>query len=101
MNRFKQLLFLILIIFIYSIVYYLSYNLVEPKAYDFMVKNCQTQKFIFDNKKQVYGSDDIVLVVVDAKSVDRYRWPWKREFYCNIFEYRAAPQPESGRVVHC
>ena len=98
MNRFKQLLFLILIIFIYSIVYYLSYNLVEPKAYDFMVKNCQTQKFIFDNKKQVYGSDDIVLVVVDAKSVDRYRWPWKREFYCNIFEYLKLANPKL--IIH-
>ncbi len=68
-------------------VYYLSYNCAEPKAYDFMTKNVLVQKLSFDNHKQVYGSDDIVLVVIDAKSTEKYRWPWKRELYCNILKY--------------
>ena len=46
----------------------------------------------------ISGSDDIVLVVVDAKSVDRYRWPWKREFYCNIFEYLKLANPKL--IIH-
>ena len=68
-------------------IYLLAYNLAEPKAYDFMVKHFLTEKLPFDNHKQVYGSDDIVLVVIDDKTVDKYRWPWKREKIGEIFEY--------------
>lgn len=68
-------------------VYFLSYNFAEPKAYDFMTKNVLIQKLPFDNHKQVYGSDDIVLVVIDSKSTEKYRWPWKRELYCGILKY--------------
>ena len=59
----------------------------EPKAYDFMTKNVLIQKLPFDKYKQVYGSDDIVLVVIDDKSVEKYRWPWKRELYCEMLEF--------------
>ena len=41
----------------------------------------------FDKYKKTYGSDDIVLVMVDSKTVEKYRWPWKRETNCKIFEY--------------
>ena len=34
-----------------------------------------------------YGSDDVVIVVIDDDSIAKYRWPWKREMYANIFEY--------------
>lgn len=73
--------------FIICAVYYFLYNLVEPKAYDFMTKHVLTENLPFDTSKQVYGSDDIVLIVIDMKSVEKYRWPWKRERYCKIFEY--------------
>ncbi len=33
------------------------------------------------------GSADIVIVVIDDKSLSRIRWPWKREMYNKIFEY--------------
>lgn len=33
------------------------------------------------------GSKDIVIVVIDDESLNRIRWPWKREMYNKIFEY--------------
>lgn len=87
MNKIKNYLFTIIITFIFVFVSFLTYNLAEPKAYDFMTKHFVTQKLPFDKLKQTYGSDDIVLVIVDAKTVEKYRWPWKRETYCDIFNY--------------
>lgn len=52
-----------------------------------MVKHALTEKLPFDNNKKVYGSNDIVLVVIDSKTVDKYRWPWKRELNCKIYDY--------------
>ena len=59
----------------------------EPKAYDLMTRHVLTENLPFDFNKKVYGSDDIVLVVIDDKSSERYRWPWKRDLYCKLFEY--------------
>lgn len=60
------------------VVYVISTSFFEPKAYNFMVKN-------FTAHKQ--GSDEIVLIVIDDKSIDQIRWPWKRELYGKIFQY--------------
>ena len=87
MKKFKAIILSLLLILIVSLVYFISYNVAEPKAYDFMVKNVLTQKFPFDKSKNVYGHNDIVLVVVDEKTVNKYRWPWKRELYCKIYDY--------------
>lgn len=87
MNKIKFALSSIIVLLVYIFVYFVTYNFVEPRAYDFMVKNVLTEKLPFDNKKQIYGSGDIVLVVIDAKTVEKYRWPWKRELNCKIFEY--------------
>lgn len=76
------------------VVYFLTYNLAEPKAYDFMTKNFLVEKAPFDNHKKVYGNDDIVLVVIDAKSVERHRWPWKRELYSKIYDYLEYSKPK-------
>lgn len=86
MNKIKLVLFTSLVLLGLIFVYFVTYNFVEPKGYDFMVKHALTEKLPFHNK-QVYGSDDIVLVVIDAKAAERYRWPWKRELYCKIFDY--------------
>ena len=94
MNRFRQTLTAIIIAFIFIFVAFVTYNLAEPKAYDFMTRNFLVKKFFFDTKKKIYGSDDIVLVVIDAKTVEKYRWPWKRESYCNIFEYIKLAKPK-------
>lgn len=87
LNKVKLAFFGVILVIILGVVYLLSYNLAEPKAYDFMVKNVLINKLPFDNTKQVYGSDDIVIVIIDAKSVGKYRWPWKRELYCKLMNY--------------
>lgn len=73
--------------FALSVIYIIAENLAEPKAYDFMVRNILTQRFPFDHSKNVFGHDDIVLVVIDDKTVGKHRWPLKREKYCQIFNY--------------
>ena len=75
------------VIILISIIYLISFNVAEPKAYDFMTKNVLIQKLPFDNHKNIYGHDDVVLVVIDTKSVEHYRWPWKRELYCGLLNY--------------
>lgn len=65
-------------IFLSVIIVLISWQFLEPSAYNFMQKNFTAQKT---------GSDDIVLVVIDDKSIERYRWPWKRNLYAQIFEY--------------
>ena len=98
MNKFKYIFLTAIVIFIFSIVYYLIYHLAEPKAYDFMVKNVLTEKLTFDNVKKNFGSDDIVLVVIDEKTVEKYRWPWKRDVNCKIFEFFRYSKPKA--IVH-
>ncbi len=58
--------------------FWISNNFFEPKFYDFMVNAFTAHK---------YGSDDILIVVIDDEAIAKYRWPWKREMYSNIFEY--------------
>ena len=67
--------------------YFVTYTFVEPKAYDFMISHVLTEKVPFDKNKQTYGSDDVVLVVIDKKTIEKYRWPWRRDLYCKIYEY--------------
>ena len=86
-DKIKFIISISAIALILIVVAFLTYNLAEPKAYDFMTRNILAQKLPFDTQKQVYGSDDVVLIVIDENTVDRYRWPWKRDKYCKIFEY--------------
>lgn len=86
MNKIKFALLSIIVLLILIFVYSVTYNFAEPKAYDFMVRHVLTEKLPFHNK-QVYGSGDVVLVMIDAKTVEKYRWPWKREVNCKLFEY--------------
>lgn len=87
LNKIQSVFFGTIILLILSLVYVVVYTQAEPKAYDFMTKHVLTQKLSFDKKKNVAGHDDIVLVVIDAKTNEKYRWPWKRERFCPIFEY--------------
>ncbi len=87
MNKIRLALTTIIVLLVFIFVYFMTYNLAEPKAYDYMTKHVLAQKLPFDTIKKVYGSDDIVLVVIDSKTVEKYRWPWKREVNCKIFEY--------------
>ena len=87
MNKIRQILTIFIVILSFFFVSAITYTFAEPKAYDFMTKRFTVEKLPFDKYKKVHGSDDIVLVVIDAKTTEKYRWPWKREAYCKIFEY--------------
>ena len=87
MNKIKFAFSSIIVSLFLVFVYLITYHFVEPKVYDFMTKHVLTERLPFDNYKQTYGSDDVVLIVVDTKSAERYRWPWKRDLYCKIFDY--------------
>ena len=87
MNKIKFALLSLIVLLILVFVYAVTYTFVEPKAYDFMVKHVLTEKLPFDKKKQVDGSGDVILVMIDAKTAEKYRWPWKRETNCKLFEY--------------
>lgn len=99
MNKLQTWFFSFVLVLVFCFVYLATYYLAEPKAYDFMTKNVLTEKLPFDNFKKVYGSDDIVLIIIDSKSVERYRWPWKRENYAKIFDY-LQDYSEPKVVVH-
>ena len=78
MRFIKFLLLLISILLFFWLAYWATDTFFEPKTYNYMVKNFTATK---------HGSKDIVLVVIDDKSVGKYRWPWKRNLYCNILDY--------------
>ena len=94
MNKIKLGFSFIAIIITFLIIGYLTYNLAEPKAYDFMTRNFLTQKLPFDKFKKNTGSDDIVIVLIDTKSAEKYRWPWKREITAKIFKYFKYAKPK-------
>ena len=87
MNKIKVAFLSVIVFTVFLFVAWLTYTFVEPKAYDFMISKVSTERLPFDNTKNIYGHDDIVLVVIDNKSIERYRWPWKRDLNCKIFEY--------------
>ncbi len=60
------------------VAFWVSNNFFEPKFYDFMTKSFTAHR---------YGSNDVLIIVIDDESIAKYRWPWKREMYSNIFEY--------------
>ena len=65
-------------IFLSIVIIITSYLFFVPNVYNFMVSNFSATDI---------GDENISLVVIDDKSVDRYRWPWKRELYADIFNY--------------
>lgn len=87
MKYFKLLFFSFVTILLLLFIALLTYIFVEPKAYDFMIRNVSVKKFDFDNTKNVYGHDDVVLVIIDDKSVEKYRWPWKRDLQAKVLKY--------------
>ena len=87
MRYLKYFFFSIIVILLLAFVYFVTYTFAEPKAYDFMTKNVLAAKLPFDSEKNIEGHNNVVLVVVDDKTCERYRWPWKRELYNKIFNY--------------
>lgn len=87
MKKLKYTLFSLIIIALLCFAAYMTYNFAEPKAYDYMVKHFMTNRLPFDETKNIYGHDDVILVVIDSESLEKYRWPWKRDLNCKIFDY--------------
>ena len=87
MKQIKYGLFGIFTIVILSLIYFITYSSIEPKAYDFMSRNFLVNKFNFDKSKNIYGHSDIIIVLIDTKTNEKYRWPWKRELNCKIYNY--------------
>lgn len=78
MRFIKFLLISISIMLFFWLAYWATDEFFEPKMYNHMVKTFTAHK---------NGSKDIVLIVIDDKSIGRYRWPWSRDLYCPIFNY--------------
>ncbi len=78
MKNFKNIFIYISFIILIFIAYIISNGFFEPMGYNLIVKN-----FVADSK----GSDGIFLVVIDDKSIERHRWPWRRDLYAKIFDY--------------
>ena len=87
MNRIKNIFAGIIIVLIFIFVAFIAYNLVEPKAYDFMIKQVFVNKLPFDKLKKVDGNENIILAVIDSKTVEKYSWPWRRDFDTIIIKY--------------
>lgn len=77
-KKLKSLIIVFSILIFMSVAYFISIKFFELKAYNYMVKNFTATK---------PGSNNVVIVVIDDKSLNRIRWPWKREMYNKIFEY--------------
>ena len=82
MKLFKRKAFFIksffLHLFLSVVVIILSWSLIEPNAYNFMVRN-----FVATES----GDKNIAVIVIDDKSIEYHRWPWPREYYAKIMEY--------------
>lgn len=77
-KKIKSIIIIFSILVFMLVAYFISASFFEPKAYNFMVRN-----FVAKNT----GSDEIVVITIDDKSVSQIRWPWKRELYGKIFDY--------------
>ena len=62
-----------------GLIFILSNAITEATVSDFFI-----QKLV--NHKD-HGSKDIVLVVIDDASLEKIRWPWRRDLYAEIFDF--------------
>lgn len=65
--------------FIFIVVYFIAAPFSKMKSYNIMNKLTLSKKA---------ASNEVVLVVIDDKSLREIgRWPWKRQYYLEIFDY--------------
>lgn len=69
---------ILLHIFLMLIIAFVSINFWENSIYDTIVNASSSTE---------NGSKDVVLVMIDNKSLESYRWPWARRLYAEITEY--------------
>ena len=82
MNKFYKTKIVIVLIFIAIIVavFFASLEFCDKKVSDIYTK-------IYVNILNKKASDNVVLVVIDDKSIDKIKWPWNRHIYSDIFDY--------------
>ncbi|MDD3237950.1 MAG: adenylate/guanylate cyclase domain-containing protein [Candidatus Gastranaerophilales bacterium] len=82
MQKFKSSIIIVIIAFLFvaSIAYIVTSQFVDRNTNDYAIKQ------ITYNQKN-YGSKDVVLVVIDDKSLETVRWPWARSLYTEIFDF--------------
>ncbi len=69
---------ILLHIFLVLVIAFVSINFWENPIYDTIVNA---------SSSTVNGSEDVVLVMIDNKSLENYRWPWARALYGEMAEY--------------
>ena len=72
----KSFFILIFLTFFTAII---SRNLVEPYAYNYIIKDWVSS--------QKQASADTVIISIDDKSISYHRWPWPREYYGKIMDF--------------
>ena len=78
MKNLKLVTFIIFVFTVISLVLFsFTERFLEPKIVDMYTK-------LFSVKK---ASDDVVIVMIDQKSINEKRWPWKRELYADMSKF--------------
>ncbi len=80
---------IIAFLFVSAFAYFVTTQFIDRNLNDYTTKQ-------LTNKKKNIGSKDIVLVVVDDKSLAEIRWPWPRTAYSDVFDFL---QKESKAIV--
>ena len=82
MNKLLTPKFIIFFIFalLTVFVYMFSSTFCDRKVDDFFTK-------VFTSVQNNKPSDDVVLVVIDDKSVNQVSWPWQRDLFSDIFDF--------------
>lgn len=70
----------IIYLLIFLAVWFISYTFLFPSVYNIMLRAFSST---------TYGNPDTVIVAIDNKSLEKSRWPWKREMYAKIINYFA------------
>ncbi|MGM9993804.1 MAG: CHASE2 domain-containing protein, partial [Candidatus Avigastranaerophilus sp.] len=70
----------ILFILVIAFIHFFSHNFIDNRASDLFTKMHAN----FINKS---ASENVVLVVIDDKSLKKIPWPWQRNLYSDIFDY--------------
>ena len=65
-------IFLIFVFFIFTLMF------IEQYANSFLISKFAASKI---------GSQDIIEIVVDDRSIQNYKWPWTKDMYAQILDY--------------
>lgn len=82
MKKFQHSFLIIFISFLFvaSIAYIISTSFLDKNINDYFIK-----QHTYNQKNP--ASKDIVLVIIDDKSIEAIRWPWARTYYTAIFDF--------------